>query len=175
MKISATYAALTTPQRLRAMVSAFGRTDHQELDRLAESSRDGLCSIPRVKLHFQRLTHLAALHNSLLLEPCAVWLMSQTFSPEEARNLNIRESDAIASCRTDSLVEAASIEAAFTGRVTAAGITTTDWQTFRERLLGNPAKFLLQEFLSKVAGHEQPAMVAQYEEAIEGYLFKEPA
>ena len=175
MKTATLYPSLTLSQRLRAMTSAVGRADQEELDRLAESSRDGRYTIPKVKYHLCLLRHLAALHNSLLLEPCANWIMSQTFSPEEARSLNAAESRALAWSRTQSLAEAASIEAAFTARITGTGISSTDWQSFRERLLGEGAKHLLQMFLSKAAGHENPGTVTQYSEAIEGYLFKDAA
>jgi hypothetical protein len=36
-------------------------------------------------------------------------------------------------------------------------------------------KIVLQLFMSKVSSHENSAMVAQYQEAIESYLFKDPA
>ena len=74
-----------------------------------------------------------------------------------------------------SLAEAASIEAAFTGRITAAGMSSSDWQTFRGRLLGQGAKLLLQEFLRMAAGRQDPTLVAQYHDAIEGYLFEDVA
>lgn len=173
MKISGIYSALTLPQRLRAMVSAFGRSDHEELDKLADSSRDGFRSQPKVKFHFLHLSHLAALHNSFLLEPCAIWLFSQTISPEEVRSFDPAEREALESCRIKAVEEAASVEAAFTAQVTAAGISASDWQSFRERLLDTGAKSLLRVFLGKVTGHELPHMVAQYRDAIEGYLFKE--
>lgn len=106
MKTATVYSGLTMPQRLRAMVFAFGRADQEELDKLAESSRDGCYTMPKVKRHFCTLQHLASLHNSLLLEPCAVWLMGQTFSPEETRNLSAAEIKAIEVCHTQSLAEA---------------------------------------------------------------------
>ena len=86
MKTTSVHACLTMPQRLRAMVFAFGRADQEELDGLAASSSDGCYTVFKVRHQFIRLTHLAALHNSLLLEPCAVWLFGQTFSPEETGN-----------------------------------------------------------------------------------------
>ncbi len=124
---------------------------------------------------FVRLHHLAALHNSLLPDPCAVWLMGQTFSAVEIQTSSAAETKDIEVTLHRSLAEAASIEAAFTGRITAPGISPPEWQTFRERFLGEGAKLLLQEFLTKVAGREEPALVAQYHDAIEGYLFKAPA
>lgn len=173
MKTAAVYSGLTMPQRLRAMVSAFGRADQEELDKLAESSRDGCYTMPKVKRHFYTLLHLATLHNSLLLESCAVWLLGQTFSPEETRDLSAAESRTIELSRTQSLAEAASIETAFTGRITSAGISAPDWQSFRERFLGDGAKELLGTFLGKTTGRENPDLVGQYKAAIEGYLFKE--
>ena len=175
MKTATLYASLTMPQRLRAMVFAFGRADEEEIDRLAASSSDGSYTVWKVGHHFLHLTHLAALHNGLLLEPCAGWLLGQTFSSEETRNLSEVETKAIEVSRNDSLAEAASIEAAFTARITAAGIAASDWQTFRERLLSESAKHILQVFLAKAAGREDPGLVAQYHDAIEGYLFKDPA
>jgi hypothetical protein len=172
MKISATYAALTLPQRLRAMVSAFGRSDGDELDRLADTSRDGNHSVQKVKHHFRGLAHLAGLHNSLLLEPLAVWLFGQTFSPEDLRSMDAGECQAIEISRAKSLEEAASVEAAITGRIADAGISASDWQSFRERLLDKGAIFLLAAFLHKAAGHENPALAAQYREVVENYVFK---
>lgn len=69
----------------------------------------------------------------------------------------------------------ASIEAAFTGRIASAGISAPDWQSFRERLLGAGAKELLRAFLTKAAGCEDHVLVAQFHDAIEGYLFKDTA
>jgi hypothetical protein len=175
MKTTTLYSSLKLPQRLRAMVFAFSRADHAELHRLAAASPDGNHTVGKVRHQFGRLTHLAALHNSLLLEPCAVWLMGQTFSPVEIQASSPAETKDIEVTLHRSLAEAASIEAAFTGRITAAGMSSSDWQTFRERLLGEGAKLLLQEFLRMAAGREDPALVAQYHGAIEGYLFKDAA
>lgn len=175
MNAASIYSSLTMPQRLRAMVSAFGRSDHDEVDRLVDTSPDGCGSIRKVKYHFGNLSHLAAIHNSFLLEPCAEWLFSQTFSPEETRDLSAKEREAVEITRTKSLVDAASVEAAFTGRITEEGISASDWKSFRERLLDRGAKFLLEELLCKAAGYEDPALVAQYKDAIEGYLFKDAA
>ena len=175
MKTTALYSSLTMPQRLRAMASAFGRSDQPELERLTDTSPDGRCSVPRVKLRFNHLKHLAALHNSLLLEPCAVWLFVQTFSLEEAHSLSAAESKALETSLAESLAKAATIQVAFTARVTGAGITAADWQAFRERFLSDGSKHLLRDFLSKAAGCENPGLVAQYHEAIEGYLFKDAA
>lgn len=77
--------------------------------------------------------------------------------------------------RNQSIIEAASVEAAFAGRINGIGITATDWQAFRERLLGPGSKVILQLFLPKTSGRENPDLVAQYEEALEGYLFKDVA
>ena len=175
MRTTTLYSSLKLPQRLRAMVFAFSRADHAELHRLAAASSDGNHTMGKVRHQFVRLTHLAALHNSLLLEPCAAWLFSQTFGPEETGQLSATEAKAIEVSLHRSLTEAASIEAAFTGRITAAGMSSSDWQTFRERLLGEGAKLLLQEFLRMAAGRQDPALVAQYHGAIEGYLFKDAA
>lgn len=157
------------------MTSAFGRADQEELDRLAETSRDGFYTVSKVKHHLCNLWHLAALHNSMLLEPCALWLFAHTVSPHELPELSTAETQAIAKCYKQSLAEGASIEAAFTARTTGAGIGTPDWQIFRERLLGDPAKDMLQLFLTHAVGHENPDTVAEYSEAIEGYLFKADA
>ena len=175
MKTITLDASLKLPQRLRAMVFAFSRADHAELHRLAAASSDGNHTVGKARHQFGRLTHLAALHNSLLLEPCAVWLMGQTFSPVEIQTSSPAETKDIEVTLHRSLSEAASIEAAFTGRITAAGMSSSDWQTFRERLLGEGAKLLLQEFLRMAAGCEDPALVAQYHDAIEGYVFKDAA
>jgi hypothetical protein len=175
MKTTTVYSSLKLPQRLRAMVFAFSRADHVELDRLAAASPDGNYTVGKARHLFVRLSHLAALHNSLLLEPCAVWLMGQTFSPVEIQTSSPAETKEIEVTLHRSLAEAASIEAAFTGRITAAGISPSDWQTFRECLLGKGAKLLLQEFLTKAAGLEDPVLVARYHDAIEGYLFKDAA
>jgi len=175
MKVPAVYPSLTLPQRLRAMVSACARSDSDELDRLANTTRDGCYSLPKVSLHFRSLSHLAALHNSFLLEPCAVWLWGQTFSPEEIQVLDAQERHAVEDSHTQAIAEAASIEAAFTGRIEEAGISGNDWQSFRERLLDPGAKLLLRQFLSKAAGHETPALVAKYKGAIGGYIFKDAA
>ena len=175
MKTTTLYSSLKLPQRLRAMVFAFSRADHAELDRLAAASPDGYYTVGKARHQFVLLGHLAALHNSLLLEPCAAWLFSQTFGPEETRQLSAMEAKAIEVSRHRSLAEAASIEAAFIGRITAAGMSSSDWQTFRERLLGEGAKLLLQEFLRMAAGRQDPALVAQYHDAIEGYVFKDAA
>jgi hypothetical protein len=94
---------------------------------------------------------------------------------KEIQTLSAAETKAIEVTRHKSLAEAASVEAAFTGRITAAGISPPDWQIFRERLLGQGAKHLLQEFLTKAAGREDPTLVAQYHDAIEGYVFKDAA
>jgi len=175
MKTTTVYSGLNMSQRLRAMVFAFGRADQEEIEKLAASSTDGNYTVWKVRHHFITLSHLAALHNSLLLEPCTVWLFGQMFSPSEIQNLSTAETKAIEVTRHKSLAEAASVEAAFTGRITAAGISPPDWQIFRERLLGEGAKHLLQEFLTKAAGREDSVLVAQYHDAIEGYLFKDAA
>ena len=175
MKTATLYASLTMPQRLRTMTSAFGRADQEELDRLVDTSREGSYAIPKVKHHLCKLWHLAALHNSLLLEPCALWLFAQTFSPHELPELNPSETHTIAQCGTQSLAEAASIEAAFTAGITGAGIGAPDWQSFRERLLDHPSKHILQVFLTHAVGHENPDRIAEYREVIEGYLFKADA
>jgi hypothetical protein len=175
MKTTTLYSSLKLPQRLRAMVFAFSRADHAELDRLAAASPDGYYTVGKARHQFVRLSHLAALHNSLLLEPCAAWLFSQTFGPEETRQLSAMEAKAIEVSRYRSLAEAASIDAAFTGRITTSGISSSDWQTFRERLLGQGTKLLLKDILTKAAGHEDPTLVAQYHGAIEGYVFKDAA
>ena len=175
MKTTTLYSSLKLPQRLRAMVFAFSRADHAELHRLAAASPDGNNTVGKARYQFVRLHHLAALHNSLLLEPCAVWLMGQTFRPVEIQTSSPAETKDIEVTRHRSLAEAASIEAAFTGRITAVGMSSTDWQTFRERLLGQGAKLLLKDLLTKAAGHEDPALVAPYHGAIEGYLFKDAA
>jgi hypothetical protein len=172
---TAVYSSLTMPQRLRAMVCAFGRADHEELDRLADSSPDGCGTIQKVKHHFRNLSHLATIHNVWLLDPCANWLFSQTISAEEVCDCDARELQATELFRNQSIVEAASVEAAFAGRINGIGITTPDWQAFRERLLGPGAKVLLQLFMPKTSGREDPDLVAQYEEALEGYLFKDAA
>lgn len=172
---TAVYSSLTMPQRLRAMVCAFGRADHEELERLADSSPDGCGTIQKVKYHFRNLSQLAAIHNLWLLEPCANWLFSQTISAEEVCNFDARELEDIQLLRNKSILEAASAEAAFAGRINDIGITAPDWQAFRERLLGPGAKVLLQLFLQKTSGRENPDLVAQYEEALEGYLFKDVA
>ncbi len=88
MKTTTVYSSLTMPQRLRAMVFAFGRADQEEIEKLAASSNDGHYTIWKVRHHFVTLSHLAALHNSLLLEPCTVWLFGQMFSPVEFRTLS---------------------------------------------------------------------------------------
>ncbi len=175
MKTTTLYSSLKLPQRLRAMVFAFSRADHAELDRLAAASPDGYYTVGKARHQFVRLGHLAALHNSLLLEPCAAWLMGQILSPEETSKLSAAENQTLELSLTGSLAEAASIEAAFTGRITAAGISPPDWQTFRERLLGQGTKLLLQLLLTKAAGREDSALVAQYHDAIEGYVFKDAA
>jgi hypothetical protein len=56
-----------------------------------------------------------------------------------------------------------------------SGSRKADRVTFRERLLGKGAKLLLKEFLRMAAGCEDPVLVAQYHDAIEGYLFKDAA
>jgi hypothetical protein len=175
MRTTTLYSSLKLPQRLRAMVFAFSRADHAELHRLAAASPDGYYTVEKVRHQFVRLGHLAALQNSLLLEPCAAWLFSQMFSTEETRQLSATEAKAIEVSRHRSLAEAASIEAAFTGQTTAAGMSSSDWQTFRERLLRQGTKLLLKDLLTKAAGHEDPTLVAQYHGAIEGYLFKDAA
>jgi hypothetical protein len=175
MKTTTLYSSLKLPQRLRAMVFAFSRADHAELHRLAAASSDGNHTVGKALHQFGRLTHLAALHNSLLLEPCAVWLMGQTFSPVEIQTSSPAETKDIEVTLQRSLAEAASIEAAFTSRITAAGMSSSDWQAFRERLLGEGSKHLLQVFLSKAARHEDPTLVAQYYGAIEGYVFGDAA
>jgi hypothetical protein len=101
--------------------------------------------------------------------------MGQTFSPVEIQTSSPAEAKDIEVTLHQSLAEAASIEAAFTGRITAAGMSSSDWQTFRERLLGGGAKLLLQEFLRMAAGREDPALVAQYHGAIAGYVFDDAA
>ena len=106
------------------------------------------------------------------LEACALWLLTQTFSPHELPDLSAAETQALAKCRTQSLAEAASIEAAFTARITHAGIAPSDWQAFRERFLDTSSQVMLQRFLPYAAGHENPDIVAKYSEAIEGYFFK---
>jgi hypothetical protein len=175
MKTTTLYSSLKLPQRLRAMVFAFSRADHAELHRLAAASPDGNHTMGKVRHQFVRLTHLAALHNSLLLEPCAVWLMGQTFSPVEIQTSSPAETKDIEVTLHRSLAQAASIEAAFTGRLTAAGMSSSDWQTFRERLLGQGTKLLLKHLLTKAAGHEDTILVAQYHGAIEGYVFEDAA
>jgi hypothetical protein len=170
MRTTILYSCLKLPQRLRAMVFAFSRADHAELHRLATASPDGNHTVGKARHQFGRLTHLAALHNSLLLEPCAAWLFSQTFSPEETGQLSAMEAKAIEVSRHRSLAEAG-----FTGRITAAGMSSSDSQTFRESLLGEGAKLLLQEFLRMAAGRQDPALVAQYHGAIEGYVFNDAA
>jgi hypothetical protein len=175
MKTTTVYSGLNMSQRLRAMVCAFGRADQEEIEKLAASSTDGNYTVWKVRHHFITLRHLAAHHNSLLLEPCTVWLFSQMFSPVEIQASSPAEAKDIEVTLHRSLAEAASIEAAFTGRITAAGMSSSDWQTFRERLLGEGAKLLLQEFLRMAAGRQDPALVAQYHGAIEGYLFKDAA
>lgn len=77
--------------------------------------------------------------------------------------------------RNKAVTDGASIEAAFTGRITDAGIFAADWQALRERLLDAGGIFLLRQFLSKAVGHETPALVAQYKDVIAGYLFKDAA
>jgi len=94
---------------------------------------------------------------------------------KEIQTLSAAETKAIEVTRHRSLAEAASIEAAFTGQITAAGISSSDWQTFRERLLGQGTKLLLKDLLTKAAGREDPTLVAQYHDAIEGYVFKDAA
>lgn len=180
MKVSAVYPSITMPQRLRAMVSAFARSDSEELDKLENTSRDGCYSLPKVKFHFRSLSHLAALHNSFLLEPCTVWLWGQTLSTEEIRILDEQERHSVETSRVQAIaeaasIEAASIEAAFSGRIAESGISADDWQSFRERLLDPGPILLLRQFLCKTAGHETPALVAQYKDAIEGYVFKDAA
>ncbi len=175
MKTATLYASLTLPQRLRAMVSAFGRADNEEFEKLTDSADTGCYSVRKVKHHLGGLAHLAAIHNTWLLEPCAKWLFSQTISAEEARHFSAGEVEVIQSFRIQSLVEAASIEAAFTARLTAVGIAASDWQAFRERFLGAPAKHLLELFLPRTAGRQDPVLVAQCRDAIEGYLFKDTA
>lgn len=175
MKIAALYSSLTMPQRLRAMVSAFGRADQPECEKLAATSPDGNYTVRRVDAHFQRLSHLAALHNSFLLEPCLTWIFAQVFSPEEIRSLSPAEQEGRETILKKSLTEAASMDAAFTARITEAGITAPDWQAFRERLLDDSSKFLLGEFLRKAAGWDNPAFTAQISESIEGYLFPDAA
>lgn len=175
MKTASIHSCLTMPQRLRAMILAFGRADQEELGRLAASSPDGNRAVSRVAHQFFRLTHLAVLHNGLLLDPCAVWLMGQTLHPGDMDSLSAAESRAIEVSRSQSLAEAASVEAAFTGRITAAGISPPDWRSFRERFLGGGAKYLLRVFLSKAAGLEDSGLVAQYHDAIDGFLFRDHA
>lgn len=172
---TAIYSSLTMTHRLRAMVCAFGRADHEELERLADSSPDGGGSIQKVKHYFRNLSQLAAIHNLWLLDPCANWLFSQTISAEEAGNFDARALEAAELIRNQSIVEAASVEAAFAGKINGTGITAPDWQAFRERLLGPGAKVILQLFLPKTSGREDPDLVAQYEETLEGYLFKDVA
>lgn len=144
MKTNSVHSCLTMPQRLRAMILAHVRWDQEEFDRLAASSSDGCYTVWKVRHQFVCLSHLAALHNGLLLEPCAVWLMGQTFSPEETRNLSAAEIKALQVSRNESLAEAASVEAAFTGRLSSAGISSPDWKIFRERLLVSPRNTCLR-------------------------------
>lgn len=129
----------------------------------------------KVKHHFSKLSQLAAIHNLWLLDPCANWLFIQTMSGQEVGNFDGLALEAIEHIRDQSIVDAASVEAAFTVKIDGIGITTPDWQAFRERLLGPGAKVILQLFLPKTSGREDPDLVAQYEEALEGYLFKDAA
>jgi len=175
MKTTAVYSSLTMPQRLRAMVSAAGRRDDEELERLRDTSQDGYYSFRKVSRHYLSLAHLAVIHNCFLLDSCAVWLFTQMLTEEEVRNLSEELQQGIPAFRIKCLEEAASMEAAITGRVTGLGISASDWQTFRERLIGHGAKELLQLFLPKTTGREKPALVAQWEDAIESYLFKDAA
>jgi hypothetical protein len=62
------------------------------------------------------------------------------------------------------------------------GLPQDTWETLEsrpchlpERLLGEGAKLLLQEFLRMAAGLEDPVLVAQYHGAIEGYVFEDAA
>jgi hypothetical protein len=62
------------------------------------------------------------------------------------------------------------------------GLPQDTWETLEsrqchlpERLLGEGAKLLLQEFLRMAAGLEDPVLVAQYHDAIEGYVFEDAA
>ncbi len=100
---------------------------------------------------------------------------SRYSSPEENHGLSDWETKALETSRAQAIKEAASIDAAITGRVIASGITASDWQAYRERILGNGAKFLLREFLPGTEGRENPALVAPYKDAIEGYPFKAAA
>jgi hypothetical protein len=62
------------------------------------------------------------------------------------------------------------------------GLPQDTWETLEsrqchlpERLLGEGAKLLLQEFLRMAVGLEDPVLVAQYHDAIAGYVFDDAA
>ncbi|MFN0128724.1 MAG: hypothetical protein ACKV19_18800 [Verrucomicrobiales bacterium] len=166
MKTNLIYSSLTTPQRLRAMVSAFTRSDTEELERLVNSAADPCRAKSRTAHHFSDLGSLAAFHNSWLLEQLTIWLLAQAFSPEERATLPAEEWQNIYIAVKSALDGAATIEAAFAQELACVGITAAEWRTFRERLLDAHTSDLIQLFLTRATTAPDQAQLQGYAQAI---------
>lgn len=174
MKTNLIYSSLTTPQRLRTMVSAFARNDTQELERLVHSAADPCRAKSRSAHHFSDLSTLAAFHNCWLLEQLTLWLLAQPFSTEERAPLGPEERQDINTTMRSAWDAAATIEAAFEQEFAAVGLTAAEWLAFRERLLGPQTASLIRLLLKDATTAPDPDQVRVYAQAIRSRLAWSP-
>lgn len=149
------------PQRFRAAISALGRDDTEELDRLTQTSGVGDYTINKLTARVADFTTMNITITLDLTNCLTDWLIAQKTETIRTPD-SLEKADRI---RDRARTECASIIIARNQWLKTQGISQDDFDRFN-----SSSSPMLTWFIDLSEGEQDPGLTASYLEAIEGYF-----